>query len=280
MIREPIAVPAGMGGAPAAPGDAVNFLPPGYVPGMSPYLPAPASGTAPLHRTPRFAVIPIVGVVIAVIGSAGGVLAGLHTGGTAATSSVAAPANVPPAATAPAQPPSSTPMTATAGRIITTHFAAVFVPSDFTVSDQGSDYIVLTPNSGDGEAVGLQSEPLKETKTNAALDQDLLASDQQNGDPSARFCTATAPTHAQLTGSGGVITGDVISICERVTPASGPALAAVDGFIDAVARASDGSLEAIWVEILAPKNNFQSFANSLPSALFSQTTFTDASPLS
>jgi len=116
--------------------------------------------------------------------------------------------------------------------------------------------------------------------TNTALDQALLQGDQQNGDPSAAFCSSKAPSHAQLNGSAGVIVADVISICENLTPSSGPAFAAVDGYIDGVARASDGTLKAVWIEFLAPASSFQAFVNGIPPALITQTVFADAGPLS
>ena len=152
------------------------------------------------------------------------------------------------------------------------------MPSGYTVSDQEDDYVVLTPNSGDDEAVGLQSEPLNGATTNAQLDQALLAGDQQSDDPSAKMCNTKAPSTTQLTGSGGPITADVISICESLTPGNAPAFSAVDAYIDGVAKASDGSLKAVWVEILAPASSFQTFANSIPGSLIAQSIFTDASP--
>jgi hypothetical protein len=277
VLDEPLAVPAGTSSSPpvqASPTNETNYLPPGYVPGASPYLAAPASGAAPLHRTGGLSVIAIVGVISIVFGGAGAIAAAVRTGATTPPSGVAAPANVPPNTGS----GGSTTQTSTNGGITTTPFAKVFVPPGFSINDQGSDYIVLTPDNDDNGAVGLQSEPLTSTKTNAELDQDLLAGDQQNGDPSAKFCTTKAPTHTQLIGSGGAITADVISICENVTPTGGPAYAAVDGFIDAVATTSTGSLEAIWVEIFAPTNDYQSFSNSVPSTLFTQTTFSNAAP--
>ncbi len=274
VLDEPLAVPSGTGSTPAAQPNQTNSLPPGYVPGTSPYLPAPASGAAPLHRTGGLSVIAIVGVISVVFGGAGAVAAALRTGSSAPPSGVSAPANVP----SNTGSGSSTTQTSTNGGITTTPFANVFVPAGFSINDQGSDYIVLTPDNNDNGAVGLQSEPLTSTKTNAELDQDLLAGDQHNGDPSAEFCTTKAPTQTQLIGSGGTITADVISICENVTPTGGPAYAAVDGFIDAVAKTSTGSLEAIWVEIFAPTNDYQSFSNSIPSTLFTQTIFSNAAP--
>ena len=113
------------------------------------------------------------------------------------------------------------------------------MPSGYTVSDSEDDYVVLTPNSGDDEAVGLQSEPLNGATTNAQLDQALLAGDQQSDDPSAKMCNTKAPSTTQLTGSGGPITADVISICESLTPGNAPAFSAVDTYIDGVAKASD-----------------------------------------
>ena len=175
----------------------------------------------------------------------------------------------------PAGPPSQ----ASSNGLTTTPFASVYVPPGFSINDQESDYIVLTPNNNDIEAVGLQSEPLTVTTTNAELDQDLLAGDQKNDDPTAKFCSAAAPTHTTLVGSGGYIKADVITICENVTPSSGPKFAAVDGFVDAVAMTSSGSYEAIWVEIFADAADYQSFSDSLPSELFTSSTFKDASPL-
>ena len=146
------------------------------------------------------------------------------------------------------------------------------------IRHQGADYIVLTSNSNDNEAVGLQREPLTVTTTNAELDQDLLAGDQQSGDPAARFCSTAPPTHTALVGSGGFIKADVITICEDVTPTGGPKFAAEDGFVDAVAMTASGSYEAIWVEIFAPVSDYQSFSDSLPTDLFTSSTFKDASP--
>ena len=274
VLDEPIAVPAG-GTAAVSPAPS-TFLPPGYVPGMSPYLPAPAPGAAPLHRTGGLSVVAIVGVISIVFGGAGAVVAALRTGGTTSPPAASAPANVPPSTTGASTPPSS--ITASSGSIATTPFAKVFVPSGFSVTDQGADYIQLTPDGNGNEAVVFQGEPLSEPTTNAQLDQELLASDQQNGDPSARFCTTKAPTKSQLTGLGGPITADVISVCENYTPTGGAAFTAVDGFVYAVARTSSGPLEAIWVNIFAPQGDYQTFSNSLPTALFTQTTFTDAGP--
>jgi hypothetical protein len=154
----------------------------------------------------------------------------------------------------------------------------VFVPPGFSVNDQASDYIVLTSNTDDNEAIGLQSEPLTVTTTNAELDQDLLAGDQKSGDPTAKFCTTAPPTHTALVGSGGYIKADVITICETVTPTGGAKFAAIDGFVDAVAMTASGTFQAIWVEIFAPASEYQSFSNSLPTDLFTASTFTDASP--
>lgn len=274
VLDEPIATPATAGSAPvSAAQNAMNFLPPGYSPGASPYLPAPAPGAASMHRTGRFSVVAVVGVISVVFGGAGAVSAALRTGATTPPAVASAPANVPASTTTGGATPPST-----SGATTTTPFATVFVPPGFSVNDQGSDYIVLTPDSSDSDAVGLQSEPLTATKTNAELDQDLLAGDQQNGDPSAKFCNGKAPTHTQLMGSGGAITADVISICENVTPTGGPAYAAVDGFVDAVAQSSTGTLVAIWVEIFATTSDYQTFSNSLPASLFTQTVFSDASP--
>jgi hypothetical protein len=297
-IADPMAPPPfapGMPAAPPPPGDPLvaaqppaSFLPPGYVTGSSPYLPAPPAGTPPAHRTSSTMIIAIVVVVLIVVAGGGIVYAAVHKGGTTATVSTNAPANVPttpptsaPTA-APTQPPASTPSgptgTTGGGQTVTTPFAKVFVPSGYTVSDQEDDYIVLTPNSGDDEAVGLQSEPLDGATTNAQLDQALLLGDQQSDDPSAKMCNTKAPATAQLTGSGGAITADVISICESLTPDNGPAFSAVDAYIAGVAKASDGSLKAIWVEILSPASGFQAFANSIPGSLITQSIFTDASP--
>jgi hypothetical protein len=290
----PVAPPLFVPTDPAAPADPLvapqnpaSFLPPGYLPGDSPYLPAPPTGTPPAHRTSSTMIIAIVVAVLVVVCGGGIVYAAVHKGGTTATVSTNVPANVPttpptsaPTA-APTQPPASTPSVTTGGgQTVTTPFAKVFVPSGYTVSDQEDDYIVLTPNSGTDEAVGLQSEPLNGATTNAQLDQALLASDQQSDDPSAKMCNSKAPATTQLMGSGGPVTADVISICESLTPDNGPAFSAVDAYIDGVAKASDGSLKAIWIEILAPASGFQAFADSIPGSLISQSIFTNASPKS
>jgi hypothetical protein len=271
-LNEPIAVPATSGASLTSASDPTNFLPPGYSPGASPYLAKPAYGAAPPHRTGRFSVIAIVGIISIVFGGAGAVEAALRTSGSSSVST-SPPANVP--TTTPAGPQSQ----ASSTGLTTTPFATVYVPPGFSINDQESDYIVLTPDNNDIEAVGLQSEPLTVTTTNAELDQDLLAGDQKTDDPTAKFCSAAAPTHTALVGSGGYIKADVITICENVTPSSGPKFAAVDGFVDAVAMTSSGSYEAIWVEIFADAADYQSFSDSLPSELFTSSTFKDASPL-
>jgi hypothetical protein len=278
VLDQPGATPTGAGATDMATADAMNYLPPGYVTGMSPYLPAPAAGAAPMHRTGRLNVVAVVGIISVIFGGAGAVVAALRTGATTPTAVASAPANVPTSA-GDGTPTSPSTQTATAGSITTTPFATVFLPSGFSVNDKGSDYIVLTPDGSSSDAVGLQSEPLTQTSTNAQLDQDLHAGDQQNGDPSARFCNGKAPTHTTLMGSGGPIAADAVSICENVTPTGGPAFAAVDGLVDAVAKAANGTLEAIWVEIFAPTSEYQSFSNSLPAAVFQQTIFTNAGPL-
>jgi hypothetical protein len=271
-----IALPTGLGDPPVAvPATPSSYLPPGYMPpGSSPYLPPPSTATPSVHRTGHNGVIAIVSAVLIVVGSAGAVYAALHTGGgTATTGSV--PANIPATGgSIPTAPPAST-----SSDTAVTPFATVFVPAGFSVTDQGADYIVLTPDNADDEAVGVQAEPLTSTTTDAELDQDLLAGDQQNGDPSAAFCKSKPATATQIVGSGGDIAAHAISICEKVTPTGGAAFAAVDGYIDAVAKGSDGKYKALFFEILAPVGEYQAFANSLPSTLFTQTTFTDATPL-
>jgi len=273
-LDEPVAVPAASGSEPVSASEATNFLPPGISAGASPYLPAPAAGAGPMHRTGRFSVVAIVGIISVVFGGAGAIEAALRTNSTSPVTA-SAPANVPPVSSS----GSNQPETSTTG-LTTTPFASVWIPPGFSINDQGSDYIVLTPDSSVTDAVGLQSEPLTVTTTNAELDQDLLAGDQQGGDPSAKFCSTKAPTHSVLMGSGGPIAADVITICENVTPTGGPKFAAVDGFVDAVAKTSSGTYEAVWVEIFAAQPDYQSFSNSLPSMLFTESTFTNASPLS
>jgi hypothetical protein len=273
-LNEPIATPSSSGASLTASSDPTNFLPPGYSPGASPYLARPGSGAAPVHRTGHLSVIAIVGVISIVFGGAGAVEAALRTNSSSQSVSTSPPANVP------SSPATGTqPQTSTDSGLTSTPFASVFVPAGFSVNDQASDYIVLTPNNNDIEAVGLQSEPLTVTTTNAELDQDLLAGDQKGGDPTAKFCSTAAPSHAALIGSGGYIKADVITICENVTPTGGPKFAAVDGYVDAVAMTSSGSYEAIWVEIFADAPDYQSFSNSLPTELFTSSTFKDASPL-
>jgi hypothetical protein len=269
-LNEPIAAPVLSGAPVTAATDAANFLPPGYTPGASPYLARPTSGTAPIHRTGRFSVVAIVGIISVVFGGAGAVEAALRT---SPSPSASAPANVPPSPITGGQTQTSTSTGLTA-----TPFASVFVPAGFSVNDQASDYIVLTPNDNANDAVGLQSEPLTVTTTNAELDQDLLAGDRKGGDPTAKFCSTAPPTHTALVGSGGFIKADVITICENITPSSGPKFAAVDGYVDAVAMTASGKYEAIWVEIFATADDYQSFSNSLPTELFTSSTFKDASP--
>ncbi len=272
----------------AAPGAAA------FPAGTSPYLAAPPPVAASLYRLPRNAVLAIAVSAIVVIGGAGVAFAALHKGGTTPLPSPNVPINVPTSAPSaaptsaptavPTLPPVATPTPQPSGpaggKSVTTSFASVFVPTGYSVTDRQSDYIVLTPSNSNEEAVGVQSDPLLVGSTNTALDQALLQGDQQNGDPSAAFCSNKAPSHTQLNGSAGPITADVISICENLTPTSGPAFAAVDGYIDGVARASDGSLKAVWIEFLAPASSFQTFVNSIPSSLITQTVFTNAGPLS
>jgi hypothetical protein len=272
-LGEPLATPALSATSPTSATDPTNFLPPGYAPVGSPYLARPSSTAAPVHRTGRFSVVAIVGIISIVFGGAGAVEAALRTNGSSQSVSTSPPANVPPSTTSGTETQTST------SGLTSTPFASVYVPSGFSVNDQASDYIVLTPNNNDIEAVGLQSEPLTVTTTNAELDQDLLAGDQKDDDPTAKFCSTAAPTHTALVGSGGFIKADVITICENVTPSSGPKFAAVDGFVDAVAMTSSGSYEAIWVEIFADAGDYQSFSDSLPTALFTSSIFKDASPL-
>lgn len=271
-----IALPSGLGDTQRAdPASPTSFLPPGYMaPGSSPYLPPPTTGTPSVHRTGHNGVIAIVSAVLIVVGSAGAVYAALHTGGGTATAG-SVPANVPSTG---GSIPTALPASASTDTAVTP-FATVFVPDGFSVTDQGADYIVLTPDDADDEAVGVQAEPLTSTTTDAELDQDLLAGDQQNGDPSAAFCKSKAATSTQVVGSGGDIAGHAIAICENITPTSGAAFAAEDGYIDAVAKGSDGKYKAVFFEILAPVGQYQAFADSLPATLFTQTTFTDASPL-
>ena len=271
--------PAPFAAAPAPPA-------PAFPAGASPYLGPPPGVTPPQYRTSRNAVLAIAVSAVVVIGGAGVAFAALHKGGTTPTPAPNAPVSVPTAAPTgvPTQPPVTTPPSQTPspaqGKTLTTPFASVFVPTGYTVSDQHPDYILLTPPNGEEEGVGVQSESVPAGTTDAGLDQALLEGDQENGDPSAAFCSGKAPSHSLINGSGGPITADVISICESLTPASGPAIEAVDGYIDGVARAADGSLKAVWFEILAPASSYQSFANSIPSSLFTRTVFTDSGPVS
>jgi hypothetical protein len=273
-LNEPLATPTLSGTAAPSAADATNFLPPGYAAGTSPYLARPSSAAAPVHRTGRFSVVAIVGIISIVFGGAGAIEAALRTEGSSQSVGTSPPANVPPSTASGAQQT----QTSTSG-LTSTPFASVYVPPGFSVNDQAADYIVLTPNNNDIEAVGLQSEPLTITNTNAELDQDLLAGDQKDDDPTAKFCSTAAPTHTALVGSGGFIKADVITICENVTPTSGSKFAAVDGFVDAVATTASGSYEAIWVEIFAAASDYQSFSDSLPTELFTSSIFKDASPL-
>jgi hypothetical protein len=264
-----------------------TFLPPGYVAGASPYLPAPPAGTAPPHRTSSTMIIAIVVIVLVIVGGGGVAYAALHKGATTVTVPGNVPVSVPTTAptSRPTQPPPTpaptsapTPSSSGGGKILTTTFASVFVPTGYTVSDQESDYIVLGPSNDAEDAVGVQAEPLVGATTNAELDQDLLAADQQSDDPSAHFCSTNAPSQTQIRGSAGAITADVITICENLTPLNGPAFSAVDEYIDGVAMASDGSFTAVFFEVLAPASSYPAFSKSIPSAFFSRTTFTDAGP--
>jgi hypothetical protein len=272
---------------PAAAAGGAPFLPPGYLAGSSPYLlPPPPPGAASVHRVPGAAIIAVIVAVLVIAGGGGVAYALLHKGGTTPAPAAGIPVSVPTSApagrpgsapTPPASTPLSGPSGSTGGQTVDAPFAKVFVPSGFSVTDQESDAVILTPDTGSNEAVGVQSE-LTGATSNAQLDQALLKGDQTNGDPSAKFCSTQAPSHAQVLGSGGAITADIISICENLTPGNGPAFQAVDAYIDAVAQAADGSLKAVWFEILAPASDFTSFTKSVPASLIDQTTFTDAAP--
>lgn len=289
----PAPVAAGAPPFAVAPGTALpplSFLPEGdtppagYAPPSGPYLPAPPSGAAPAHRTSSTMLIAIVVIVLLLVGGGGVAYAALNKGGTTPAPTANIPVTVPTTAptaaptAAPTQPPSSIPQSASTGHIVATPFAKVFVPTGFTVIDQELDFIVMGPNSGSENAVGAQAQPLNGATTNAQLDQDLLAGDQQSDDPSAKMCSTKAPSQTQLVGSGGTITADVISICENLTPPNGPAFAAIDGYFAGVAQAADGSFKAVWFEFLAPASSFAAFTNSIPSAMITQTVFADASP--
>src|SRR5580700_1086665 len=105
-LNEPIAVPATSGASLTSASDPTNFLPPGYSGGASPYLAKPAYGAAPPHRTGRFSVVAIVGIISIVFGGAGAVEAALRTSGSSSVST-SPPANVPPSTTT-SQPQTST----------------------------------------------------------------------------------------------------------------------------------------------------------------------------
>jgi hypothetical protein len=270
-----------------APGTALpplSFLPPGYAPPPGPYLPAPPSGTALSHRTSSTMLIAIVVIALLVVCGGGVAFAALHTGGATPAPNANIPVNVPitvpttaPTA-APTEPPASTPQPASnnaGGHTVSTSFAKVFVPGGYTVVDQQSDSIVISPSNSE-DAAGAQAQALSGATTNAQLDQELLAGDQQSDDPSAKMCSTKAPSQTQILGSGGPITADVITICENLTPPNGPAFAAVDGYFAGVAKAADGSFKAVWFEFLAPASSFQAFTNSIPPAFISQTVFSDA----
>ena len=282
----PFAAPPPVAVAPGTALPPLSFLPEGYAAPSSPYLPPPPPGTAPVHRTSSTMLIAIVVSVLLVVGGGGIAYAALNKGGTTPAPNANVPVNVPTTAPtaaptpAPTQPPVSTPPASTdsRGQYVNTAFAKVFVPTGYTVADEQSDSLVMAPDSGNDEGVGVQADPLSGATTNAQLDQALLAGDQQSGDPSAKMCSTKAPAHVQLVGSGGPITADVISICENLTPTNGPAFAAVDGYFAGVAKAADGSFKAVWFEFLAPASSFQSFTNGIPAALISQTVFSDAGP--
>jgi hypothetical protein len=284
-IAPPLAVAPGTALPPLSFLPAGYTPPAGYAPPSGPYLPAPRSGTAPAHRTSSTMLIAIVAAVLLVVGGGGVAYAALHKGGTTPAPNPNIPVTVPTTApttaptAAPTQPPVTTPpVTSASGKIVSTDFAKVFVPTGFTVVDQESDSLVMSPSSGDEDATGVQAEPLDGATTDAQLDQALLVGDQQNDDPSAKMCSTKAPSQTQLVGSGGPITADVITICENLTPPNGPAFAAVDGYFAGVAKAGDGSFKAVWFEFLAPATSFQAFINSIPPAYISQTVFSDASP--
>ena len=283
----PVAVAPGTALPPLTFMSAESAPPGGYLPPSGPYLPAPPSGTPPAHRTSTTMLIAIVVAVLVIVAGGGVAYAALNKGGTTPGPSPNIPVTVPTTAptsaptAAPTQAPVSTPAPVSpggGGQTVSAAFAKIFVPTGFTVADQESDSIVLVPSNGNEEAVGAQAQPLTGATTNAQLDQDLLEDDQESDDPSAKMCSTKAPSQTQLVGSGGSITADVISICENLTPPNGPAFAAVDGYFAGVAKAADGSFKAVWFEFLAPASSFQAFTASIPSALISQSVFSDASP--
>ena len=283
-------------GGPPTPGASPPPVPapaPGapYVPGQSAYLPPPPGGTV-VHHTSRNVVIAVVVVAVVVIAGAAVAFAALHKG---TTTPVSHPTTPPvPTAHPTAQPtvqptvqptiaptlqptagPTNGPTTG-GGTTVNAGFATVFVPQGWSTSNAHSDYIELDPPSHNGLII-VESDPQPSSASNAGLDQALLKVDQQSYDPAAAACSGTTTQMSSLLGSAGTIPADLFTICENVTPQNGPAFAAVDAYVDGIARGSSGLKSAI-INVFAPADQYAAFLNNIPARLFTDTVFKDAGP--
>ncbi|MFN2581826.1 MAG: zinc ribbon domain-containing protein [Candidatus Dormibacteria bacterium] len=261
-------------------GDAV---PPGFGQGQGAFLPPPAPGTAE-HKTSHAL---IIGIVIAAIVLLGGgavafvLLRGSPTVATAPPHTTTGTTSPAPSTAPTLRPtPTSAPTNGGGGgaaSTIDTPFATVFVPSGYNIEENSSDHVTMKQKSGDGLIiVGVTSLP--SGTTNKQLDQTLLQQDQANLDPGAHVCSGTSTENDVVRGSGGQIPADGTAICATVSPTSGPAFQAIDFYIAGVSRASDGSLNAVIVNLFAPSDEFQTFVNSIGMDLGHKTIFKDASP--
>lgn len=254
------------------------LTPPVYTPGQSPYLPPPPPGGASAHRLSRNAIIALVAVAVLIIGGAGIAFAALHHGG--ATPVPPSPTNLPtPRPTAqPTLSPTPTPTASGAPAnlsTVDTPFATIVVPNAFTVTDQKADFVQMTDAAKTGLLI-VSSDPLAAGTTNSQLDASLLQTDQSQLDPNAGYCSGSSTQSLALAGSGGQIPADETRICANVTPQNGAAFQAEDVYIAGVARASDGSLKSVVVDVYAPADRIQAFAGEIPDAFFSDTAFKDA----
>jgi hypothetical protein len=111
------------------------------------------------------------------------------------------------------------------------------------------------------------------------MDQLLLMLDQKS-DPSAAFGTGFPKVGAtQLTGSGGAVTGDIVLITYNFTPQGGSARPVDDTYFVAVGHKSDGSLEAMFINLFAPQSAYNDWVRALPiTAMREMTLFSDVGP--
>jgi len=259
-------------------------------------MPPPLPSTPPpatVHRLSRNAIIAIVIVAVLLVAGAAVVFALVNKGPTTPkppsptsfpttppSGNPSSPPTLPPSQSpTPTTPPSAPPSNGGGGgKTAQTSFGTIFIPDGF--SDQGSNSSGnCTTDTLSGPKNGLLIYGLCQLPggtTQSTFDQVLLSGDQQALDPNAKLCEPIK-TGATLTGSNGTIPADGIPICLDVTPQSGPAFHAVDFYFAGIAKASDGSAVGVTVNIFAPADQYNAFAQSLPDGVFSQTVF-NASP--